>query len=304
MVVAFTRLLLITKLYLMKKNNSRHDEKFFIKTLIYSKLLLKVAYSLIRGEVSLKLVYLHIYNKLFYKPKLNDDFDWNRYHVFYSQELIDGGKNFSLIIKDNFIIKKDKVIKKKNVLDLHPNHKLLYETILKLNPKDILEVGCGGGDHLANLSELNKKFKLFGIDRSNEQLQILKKRHPNLKIPLQIKDITKKNSKIKKVDLIYTQAVLMHISETKNRFNYALQNILKSSKKHIIFIENWKSHHFLNEINEIIENNKKFKSYKLYFTKLDKDESVTALVLSKSILPFLKLTNYKQLLQGNSLRTH
>ena len=92
MVVAFTRLLLITKLYLMKKSNSRHDEKFFIKTLIYSKLLLKVAYSLIRGEVSLKLVYLHIYNKLFYKPKLNDDFDWNRYHVFYSQELIDGGK--------------------------------------------------------------------------------------------------------------------------------------------------------------------------------------------------------------------
>ncbi len=50
-----------------------------------------MAYSLIRGEVSLKLVYLHIYNKLFYKPKLNDDFDWNRYHVFYSQELIDGG---------------------------------------------------------------------------------------------------------------------------------------------------------------------------------------------------------------------
>ena len=132
----------------------------------------------------------------------------------------------------------------------------------------------------------------------------LKKDIQILKFLYKSKILQKKNSKIKKVDLIYTQAVLMHISETKNRFNYALQNILKSSKKHVIFIENWKSHHFLYEINKIIENNKKFKSYKLYFTKLDKDESVTALVLSKSILPFLKLTNYEQLLQGNSLRTH
>jgi len=97
----------------MKKNNSRHNEKLLNKIFIYSELLLKIVHSLIKGQVSLKLVYLHLVNKLFYKPKLNDDFDWNRYHVFYKQELIDGGKNFSLIIKDNFIVKKNKIIKKK-----------------------------------------------------------------------------------------------------------------------------------------------------------------------------------------------
>jgi len=151
---------------------------------------------------------------------------------------------------------------------------------------------------------LNKKFRLFGIDRSSKQIKTLKKRHPNLKVSLKIKDITKRNYKIQNADLIYTQAVLMHISETKNRFNYALHNILKSSKNHIIFIENWKSHHFLDEINKIIKNNQRFKSYKIYFIKLYKDRSVKAVILSKSILPFPKLINYDQLLQGESLRTH
>ena len=290
--------------YFIKKN-SRNNEKFLDKFFIYNKLFFKIMHTFLKGQTSLRLSYLHLLNKLFHKPKLNDDFDWDRYHVFYDQELKDGEKNFNLIInKNDFIVRKNKIIKNKSIKDLHPNHKLLYETILKIKPKSILEIGCGGGDHLANLALLNKNFKLFGIDRSFEQMNILKKRHLSLKVSLEIKDITKKNCNIENTDLIYTHAVLMHISETKKRLNYALKNILNSSIKHIVFIENWTSHHFLDELNKIIKKNNKFNLYKFYVASLSKDKSVKALVLSKKKLPFPKLTDYNEMLKGKSLRTH
>jgi SAM-dependent methyltransferase len=287
------------------KKKSRNNENFLDKFFIYIKLFFKIMYAVLKKKTSLKLNYLHLLNKLFHKPKLNDDFDWDKYHIFYDQELKDGAKNFSLIInKHDFILKKNKIINKKGVKDLHPNHRLLYETILKIKPKSILEIGCGGGDHLANLVLLNKNFKLFGIDRSFEQINILKNRHPNLKVSLEVKDITKKNCNIANADLIFTQAVLMHISETKKRLSYALKNILNSSIKHIVFIENWTSHHFLNDLNKVIRTNNKFKLYKFYIASSNKDLSVKALVMSKKKLPFPKLLNYEQLLQGKLLRTH
>jgi len=289
----------------MRKYN-RINENFLAKLLIYIKLSFHIIWKLITKQTSLKLTYLHVVNKLINKPKDNDDFNWNVYHHFYSQELKLGENNHTLIInKKNFKFKKNEIIKTNSqAKNLHPNHKLLYETILKINPKSILEIGCGGGDHLANLNLINNNFKISEVDRSHEQINILRKRHPKLKASIKIKDITMKNCQIESADLIYTQAVLMHISETKGRLKYALNNILKATKKHLILIENWKSHHFLNELNKIIKETPKFKSFKFYVCKSSSHESIRALVLSKKELSITKLNSYDDLLQEKTLRTH
>ena len=287
-------------------NSSRLNESFLKRFLIYIKLIYQIIKDLANNQTTFKLIYIKVINKIFFKPKLNDDFNWDVYHLHYKEELRSGDKNYTLNCNTNdFKIKKSKIIKKdEKIKDLHPNHKLLYETILKINPRTILEIGCGGGDHLANLSILNRKFKLLGIDRSFEQIKILKQRHPKLKVSIKIKDITIKNNKLETADLVFTQAVLMHISESNNRFRFALNNILEAANSHIILIENWTAHNFLNEIKKIIRDVPKYKSFKFYISKLSSGKSARAMVLSKKKLPLPKLLNYNDLLQGNILRTH
>jgi len=287
-------------------NNSRLNDSFIKRFLIYIKVIYQIIKDLANNQTTFRLIYIKVINKIFFKPKLNDDFNWDAYHLHYRAELRSGDKNYTLNCNTNdFKIEKSKIIKKdKKIKDLHPNHKLLYETILKINPRTILEIGCGGGDHLANLSIFNKKFKLLGVDRSFEQIKILKQRHPKLKVSIKIKDITIKNNKLETADLVFTQAVLMHISESNNRFRFALNNILEAANSHIILIENWTVHNFLNEIKKIIRDVPKYKSFKFYISKLSSGKSARAMVLSKKKLPLPKLLNYNDLLQGNILRTH
>ena len=290
----------------MVTKNNRLNENFIQRLLICIKVIYQIIKDLTNGQTTFRLIYIKIINKFFFKPKLNDDFDWNIYHLHYKEELEAGKKIFTLnCTTKNFKIEKNEIIKKNDkVKDLHPNHKLLYETILKINPKTILEIGCGGGDHLANLNIFNKKFKLSGVDRSFEQINTLKQRHPKLKATFKIKDITIKDCKLGTTDLIFTQAVLMHISETNDRLRFALTNILAAAHSHVVLIENWSAHNFLNEIKKIIRNKPKFKTFKFYISKLSSKISTRAMILSKKNLNFPKLLNYNDLLQENILRTH
>jgi ubiquinone/menaquinone biosynthesis C-methylase UbiE len=140
-----------------------------------------------------------------------------------------------------------------NVLPLHPNHRLLYETILQLDPTSVLEVGCGGGDHLSNLSVFAPKISLYGRDRSVEQLALFRKRHPELKADIGQLDITlPHSSQWPVVDLSFTQAVIMHI-HTGNDHRAALSNIFKTTKKYVVLMENWRSHNFMDSIQQIFD---------------------------------------------------
>lgn len=121
-------------------------------------------------------------NKIFRPGSASmDDFDWQRYHYHYQADLAETKKVHTQVLSPGDYVFSDGALSLQgNVLPLHPNHRLLYETILQLNPESVLELGCGGGDHLHNISILVKNAKLYGVDLSDEQLVLLRERHPNL----------------------------------------------------------------------------------------------------------------------------
>lgn len=80
-----------------------------------------------------------------------------------------------------------------------------------------MEVGVGGGKHINNLKYLlNKNTNFHGIDISNNQFNYLKKCFPSLNLSFTEADITTPFKLEKPIDLIFSNAVLMHIHPQKN----------------------------------------------------------------------------------------
>jgi len=112
----------------------------------------------------------------FFLPGLNieiksTEHDWNRYHITYGRQLLELNKRYSQILNDgDYLFENNELARKRDIPPLHPNHRLLYETIIQLAPKSIIEIGCGWGDHLKKISILCPEAKLCGIDLSSKQL--------------------------------------------------------------------------------------------------------------------------------------
>jgi trans-aconitate methyltransferase len=192
-----------------------------------------------------------------------------------------------------------------NSLPLLPGHHLLYETILNLDARKVLEVGCGGGDHLHNLQSLKPDLILFGVDRSIDQLDLFRKRHPTLakEIQPQDLDLTESDSKLPNVDLIFSQAVLMHISEAEDRFYTSFKNLF-AQNKYIVLLENWTQHNFLDAAHKIINEEQNWVGAKVYFSQSRIDRKMNCIVISKNDLNLPELNEYEQILSGNKVIGH
>lgn len=166
------------------------------------------------------------------KIRNKDDFEWSEYNKQYSKQISEVEKENTLILPEGkySIVKGKIVLEDPSLLPLHPNHKLLYETIYDLKPGSLLEVGCGCGDHLANIQKILPNTEISGCDLLEDQMRFLLYRHPELKTKanLFIHDITISPPDIK-VDLVYTQAVIMHIQRNNHHLD-ALRNIFHVSK--------------------------------------------------------------------------
>jgi SAM-dependent methyltransferase len=258
-------------------------------------------------EITVKQAYFAMQMRLFNKQKdLNDDFDWTRYHLHYREELKSVSRTATLLPHPgDFEFSQGKLRKtNETIKPLHPNHHVLYEIILNLNPRSVLEVGCGGGDHLSNLRLFNPQIELFGIDRSEGQMATLRERHPHLPAHLQIMDVTSSETVLPIVDVVYSQAVLMHISETNGRFDNALKNILRAAQCQVVMVEHWIEHDFLAHIREVVKSNSAWDRAKYYFACHPQFARQRGLIISKVPLPFEELRDYEVLLQGQKLRIH
>ncbi len=121
-----------------------------------------------------------------------DDFDWRAYSAHYAEEMTEMEQAHSSRLKPgDYIFAEGCLTQQSSALPLHPNHRLLYETLLQLKPRSVMEMGCGAGDHLSNMSLLTPGLVVYGVDRSEEQLQFLRRRSPALTPVVTEADITR-----------------------------------------------------------------------------------------------------------------
>ena len=230
-----------------------------------------------------------------------DDFDWSTYTTVYRAQLQEIEQTLTLQLRSGDYRFEDGVLQKtSDALPLHPNHRLLYETILDLKPEKVMEVGCGAGDHLHNLIELAPGMELHGVDYGENQLRFLRERHPASDLDVQQLDITLPYSDLlPQVDLCYTQAVLMHI-KTGNGHLVGLSNLFKMARHQVILMENWCSHNFVEDIWFLF--NKRMIPWNdlyLYFRRSPERDNRPHLLVASSIpLDYEPLANDKVLIRG------
>lgn len=271
--------------------------------------LIDICNSVLSGRITFRYGFRRLKSQaLLVGKRFVDGVNWANYHKDYAQELKSIQKFNTIVIDPEQIGMKNSKINYKSdkILPLIPSHKLLYETILNIKVNRVLEVGCGGGDHLYNLSQLDQNLDLFGVDRSEEQLKLFKKRHEFFysKVNPKVVDLTKHQIAIPNIDLIFSQAVFMHISEQQNRFFNAFNNIFTQSNNYIILMENWTQHNFLDVAQKIMHSNQSWYFAKTYFTQSEVDPKIRCMIISKHFLNLEPLLDYNQLLSGSKLTIH
>jgi hypothetical protein len=267
--------------------------------------LLNTVYEAVTGKVTLKYAAIKIWSQLtFVGKRFTDGVNWKSYNKHYLEELKITEKTNTLLIKDQDVIIQDGRIKynKENIKPLLVSHELLYEAISRLNPSEVLEVGCGAGDHLANLKSLNSTLDCRGVDLLSMQIDSLNLRHPNNKFNLSVADLTLAGCPLPETELVFTHAVLMHISEKENRYQNALENIFNAAQKHVVLMENWTQHDFFNDVNACLRNHPE---WKIYFETSSRDQQTRIMIISKMELSiFRPLATYEDLLLGEKVIFH
>ena len=202
---------------------------------------------LLNREISLLQALLAISH--FLSPKRiisGDDFNWDKYHLHYREEISSIERKNRLILgTDDFKIV-GKSLQLTSSTTILPSHHVLYETLLNLPFQSALEVGSGGGDHLVNLSRIFETRNFSGVDISASQVSYALQRHPELKGSISILDASTQDTfPVNSSDVVYSHAVLMHISERSGRLQAALTNMLRAARSAVVLVENWQQHDFL-----------------------------------------------------------
>ena len=135
-------------------------------------------------------------------------------------------------IFNNYAKYYDLIYKKKNYL----RETKYIHNLLKFNKskKNVLEIGCGTGEHAICLSKYN--YKIFGIDMSNNMIKIAKsKNYDKNKLKFKTLDVLKLNHK-KKYDSIISMFHVINYLTTKKKIIKAFKNINKSLKNNGLFL--------------------------------------------------------------------
>lgn len=260
----------------------------------------------------IKKIETKIATKIATKIVIKDDYIWDDYHQEYKSEIVAHKKKYLLNFQKKISFSNNTLFYKSRKR-LHPNHQTLYEVIKSLNPKSMIEIGCGGGFHVSNLKKILPHSKILGLDRSVDQVNYTKKNFPNLCRIFLIKNFSFPFSKTEiskyKSDVIYTQAVLMHIQDKKDYYS-AIKNTLDVCKKYIVLVESWPRHNFVNDYLHIQK--KYFPEMPLYFyiKKNSQVNKYLALIVSKKIIynskkhgfENLNISNYEEMINKHLLR--
>lgn len=179
---------------------------------------------------------------------------------------------------------------------LHPSSRLLLETIAQLEPKSVLDAGCGIGDDLCGVSALlPDDVKLYGVDISQTALDLLDKRWPdNLQNKPEVKAMALPiTGLLPRVELAYTHTILMHLND--KRYERSLANLLNATSAHLLMAENWTTRWFARDIDVLCRSGMADDCWPIwiYFRESPEDRRADLLLASKdSELPYPKLGDY------------
>lgn len=256
------------------------------------------------GLINRKMLRYHLGEKFrgHWRYEGDDDFNWSRYSIHYQGELELGSRTRTLSIgPEDYKFEDGRLVHKSSRLPLHPNAHTIYEIILQLRPKSVLEVGCGGGDNLSNLHALEPSLHLRGIDISTEQLDLLTRRHPHFSGLVAPCDITQPIPHIAPADLVFTQAVLMHIGINNGRWERGIKNLFQLANHQIVLMEHWSKHDYFALLSRLTPGaDIPWSSLHLYARSSEGRSSPTVLIASRHQLPYEPLQHPEQLLAYSS----
>lgn len=196
---------------------------------------------------------MSLIRRLFYKGRkfYDDDFDWENYtadsyHRRLKQDVESRFQARSQAGQLHFDAATGRLDTRG--AELHPNQVLILEAVGRLTPASVHEVGCGGGDHIATMARLFPAVRCSGGDRGASQLRLARERHPDMAGRFGLQDVTMPFSDHwPRADLVYTQAVLMHIHTAVSHF-VGLANLFRQADAQVLLVENQQCHDFVADI--------------------------------------------------------
>ena len=173
---------------------------------------------------------------------------------------------------------------------IHPNIRLILETIYQLAPKRIWEVGCGIGFNLYSLRLLLPDAELYGCDICDEGLQISKELYPNLNATLITQNISFPNPEEHPyTDITYTHAVLMHILDY-DEYLLGLRNMFNRTEKQVIIVENWCDRDYVADILKVTTWDNTY-----LYTRIAPEVNRNLVIIASQVpLDYEPLTNYRE----------
>lgn len=245
---------------------------------------------------------MSIFRQLFYKNRkfYDDDFDWDNYtedsyHRRLKQDVESEYRAVSQAGQLRFDAETGKVTS--DGAQVHPNQIAILEAIGQLAPASVHEVGCGGGDHLASTAALYPQIAVTGGDRGETQLDLALRRHPELAGKMGVQDITMPYTRAwPQAELVYTQAVIMHIHTAVSHF-VALANLVRQAGKYVLLLENPQCHNFVADITALRDGGH-LEWDTLHVYRFDGSTGGRGILLSRAPLEFPELHSDAQMREG------
>lgn len=245
---------------------------------------------------------MSVLRRLFYKQRkfYGDDFDWDNYtEDSYARRTDEVGQT-NTQFAHNGHLSFDAATGVVHTQDppAHPNVLTILEAIGQLQPSSVHEVGCGGGDHLANAAGLYPEISFSGGDRSSSQLAFAQSRHGFAEGQTFLQDLTMPFSRHwPKADLVYSQAVIMHIHTAVSHF-VALTNMVNIANEYVLLMENQQCHNFVQDVVGLRDGGH-FNWDTCHIYLFDGSHGPKAMLLSRQELQgYVELTSDEQLRNG------
>jgi 2-polyprenyl-3-methyl-5-hydroxy-6-metoxy-1,4-benzoquinol methylase len=107
----------------------------------------------------------------------------------------------------------------------------MADIVKDLDEPKILEVGCNYGENLACLREVLPKAQLFGIDISDDSINVARQRNQGADyLTSSVYDLPYKEGEF---DMVFTMGVMIHLHPSD--IKHAIGSVAKLSNRHIIF---------------------------------------------------------------------